>query len=250
MDHGNVALLWTSLPDGTIEYLCPQWLAYHGLTMAGAVGTGWAALIHPDDRAGLLAKWETALQTGTTYETDARLRRHDGEYRWFRKRAEPQRNENGDIIRWSGANIAIPPPPQLGAVGKFGNVCVGERIAFVKELDYDPRALIRRAEGATVVDVIPDQGSVYEVSDQRLLELVKTHHRMTEACLANGHAHSAHDYVDTAVLLLELVEARQSLRGYRVAAQAQASRLAMAERDALATLNGKKSQGLPPLARQ
>jgi hypothetical protein len=229
MDHGNVPLLWTSLPDGTIEYLCPRWLAYCGLTMAD---TGWADVVHPDDRAGLQAKWEMALHTGTTYEADARLRRHDGEYRWFRNRADPQRNEKGDIVRWTGATIGIAPPTQREAVG---------------ELRRDERGTDERG---SLVDLIPDRRAVYEVSDKRLMELVKTHHRTTEVCLTNGHVYSALDHVDTAALLLELVEARRSLRGYRVAEEAEASRLAMAERDALATLNRNKRQRLPPLARQ
>jgi PAS domain S-box-containing protein len=218
MDHRNVPLLWTSLPDGTIEYLCPQWLAYCGLTMVRAVGTGWD-IVHPDDRADLQAKWETALQTGTTYEADARLRRHDGEYRWFRNRADPQRNENGDIIRWSGATIGIAPPTQC-------------------------------ENRASFVDLVPDRRAVLDVSDKRLMELVKTHHRTTEVCLADGHVYGALDYMDTAALLLELVEARQSLLGYRVAAEAEASRLAMAERDAMAMLGRNKRQRLPPMARQ
>jgi len=187
MDQGNRPLLWTSLPDPTIEYFYPERFTDSGLTVADAVVTDWLDIIHPDDRAGLIAKWKMALQTGTAYEADARLRRHDGECHLFRNRAEPQRNGKKHVTRWNGATISVAPPTQR--------------------------------EGA-----VPDQAGLYDVSDKRLLELVKTHHQMTRVCLSNGHAHSAHDFIDTAALLLELVEARQNLRDYRVAAKVDRSR--------------------------
>jgi PAS domain S-box-containing protein len=115
------ALIWSSPPDGTIEDLNPRWLAYFDLPMEDAVGDGWTAIIHPDERAELLAKWDTAVRTGTPYEATARLRRYDGEYHWFIARANRARDGRGHIIRWSGTCIEAGEPQEGQPMVKVQN---------------------------------------------------------------------------------------------------------------------------------
>ena len=57
-------------------------------------------LIHPDDRAGVVQAIEHCLRTGEDSDIEYRLKRFDGVYRWFNSRGRPQRNDNGDIVRW------------------------------------------------------------------------------------------------------------------------------------------------------
>jgi PAS domain S-box-containing protein len=98
-------LVWSTLPDGTIEYHTPHYLAYFDLpaNVLEAQGKeGWTVIVHPDDLPVLRKKWETARNTGTLYEARARMRCYDGEYRWFLNRATPVRDEKGNVIRWSG----------------------------------------------------------------------------------------------------------------------------------------------------
>jgi PAS domain S-box-containing protein len=64
-------------------------------------------MFHPDDLAAYVAKWRVAVTTGTPFESEGRLRRFDGEYRWFLVRAEPLRDERGVIVKWYGTNIDI-----------------------------------------------------------------------------------------------------------------------------------------------
>ena len=65
------------------------------------------AAVHPDDVTGLAAKWQAILASGQPGETEARLRRFDGTYRWFLFRANPLRDELGNIIKWYGTNTEI-----------------------------------------------------------------------------------------------------------------------------------------------
>ena len=61
-------------------------------------------MIHPDDRDGLVAAWQDAVRTGAPFAYEARMRRTDGTWRWFAKRALPLRNEAGAILQWFGTS--------------------------------------------------------------------------------------------------------------------------------------------------
>ena len=94
---------WTTRPDGYCDFLNQGWLDYTGMTAEQAQGWGWAEAIHPDDRKKLVQEWQSCLASGTQVDTEARIRRSfDGSYRWFLIRANPLRDESGNIIRWYG----------------------------------------------------------------------------------------------------------------------------------------------------
>ena len=101
------AIIWFGDPDGGLSYLNDRWYAYTGQTSEQALPRGWAEVIHPNDLAGLLLAWEEARALGTIYDTEARLKRRDGAYRWFLIRAEPMRDGNGTIVGWLGSNSDI-----------------------------------------------------------------------------------------------------------------------------------------------
>jgi PAS domain S-box-containing protein len=100
-------LAWSTLPDGYVEFLNQRWLDFTGLSAEQAGGFGWSAAVHPDDVHGLVEYWQTALACGTGVDVEARLRRFDGQYRWFLFRADPLRDEAGAIVKWYGTNTDI-----------------------------------------------------------------------------------------------------------------------------------------------
>ena len=100
-------LAWCHLPDGPNEFLNKRWHDYTGLSPEQAHGWGWKVAIHPDDLPTLLTTWEELLRTGQSGELEARLRRHDGLYRWFLFRVDPLYDEAGHIVRWYGTNTDI-----------------------------------------------------------------------------------------------------------------------------------------------
>lgn len=101
------ALAWSARPDGYCDFLNQRWLDYAGMTAQQAQGWGWASAIHPEDRKGLVEFWQSALTAGMPVETEGRMRRFDGSYRWFLFRAGPVRDAAGNIVKWYGSNIDI-----------------------------------------------------------------------------------------------------------------------------------------------
>ncbi|MEQ1507997.1 MAG: PAS domain-containing protein, partial [Myxococcota bacterium] len=83
----------------------PQWVAYTGA--ATGLGDRWLEHVHPDDVGATRAGWARAIDTGETLDVEARIRRHDGAFRWFKIRARPTRDEHGRINRWFGSNTDI-----------------------------------------------------------------------------------------------------------------------------------------------
>jgi PAS domain S-box-containing protein len=100
-------IIWEGHPDGSLTYLNEFWYRYTGQTPEEALPTGWAKVIHLDDLAGLETAWAHSRRHGTQYDTEARLRRHDGVYHWFLIRAVPLRDDHGQITGWLGNDIDI-----------------------------------------------------------------------------------------------------------------------------------------------
>jgi PAS domain S-box-containing protein len=100
-------LVWTALPDGHVDFLNQRWCEYTGLSVAEARGEGWQNAIHPDDLPELLNRWRSILTSNALGEMEARLRRFDGEYRWFLFRTRPLTDASGQVTKWCGLNIDI-----------------------------------------------------------------------------------------------------------------------------------------------
>ena len=100
-------LAWCNLPDGPNEFLNQRWHAYTGLSPEESHGWGWQVAFHPEDLPTLMKTWQHLLISGESGEIEARLRRHDGAYRWFMIRVEPLRDDEGKIVRWYGTSTDI-----------------------------------------------------------------------------------------------------------------------------------------------
>jgi PAS domain S-box-containing protein len=100
-------LAWSARPDGSAEFFNQHYLDFICLSAEQASGWGWTAAVHPEDMNSLAAVWQRILASEAPGETEARLRRYDGEYRWFLLRVNPFRDESGAIVKWHGVNIDI-----------------------------------------------------------------------------------------------------------------------------------------------
>jgi PAS domain S-box-containing protein len=101
------ALAWSARPDGSAEFFNQHYLDFIGLSAEQASGWGWTAAVHPKDLSGLAATWQRIMASEAAGEAEARLRRHDGDYRWFLFRTHPLRSETGAVIKWYGVNTDI-----------------------------------------------------------------------------------------------------------------------------------------------
>jgi PAS domain S-box-containing protein len=98
---------WTTRPDGYCDFLNQVWLDHAGMTAEQAQGWGWAQAIHPNDRTKLVEEWQLCLASGTPVDTEARIRRFDGSYRWFLIRGNPLKDQEGNILKWYGTCVDI-----------------------------------------------------------------------------------------------------------------------------------------------
>ena len=96
-------IVWTSRPDGWIDYYNHRWFAYTGLTQEQTQGGGWESVVHPDDLHTCIQAWRRAIQSGDDYQVECRFKRSgDGAYRWHLGRALPRRDEQGQVLKWFG----------------------------------------------------------------------------------------------------------------------------------------------------
>jgi PAS domain S-box-containing protein len=155
-------LVWRAGPEGIPDFLNQPALDYTGLS-SDQTETGWPRAFHPDDKKGMLQKWSAIRESGMRGGLEARLRRFDGEYRWFLFQAEPLRDEAGIIVKWYGSSTDIEDrkrteeelrrseaklaeAQRVSQTGSFvWNITTGERFGskeFFRILGYDePRSV-------------------------------------------------------------------------------------------------------------
>jgi formate hydrogenlyase transcriptional activator len=95
-------------PDGTYLYVNKSMLDYGGLSIEEMMEPdARARAFHPEDVERLRVERQQALVRGIPFENEQRIRRKDGEYRWFYIRYSPHRNEQGQIVRWYATGTDI-----------------------------------------------------------------------------------------------------------------------------------------------
>ena len=99
--------VWVTDAGGRKTYCNQRYLDYTGIATCELMDMKWQTCVHPDDREAAADAWKTALETQTQYVQEYRLRRHDGEYRYFIARGLPVRNEAGAVDRWLGSTTDV-----------------------------------------------------------------------------------------------------------------------------------------------
>jgi PAS domain S-box-containing protein len=99
--------VFTAIPDtGQITWVNARMLRYRGVTAEEFLQAPWDA-IHPEEREDYLRQWREATRKGEPFSYQMRVRRFDGDYRWFMVRAVPLRDQRGIIVHWFGTNMDI-----------------------------------------------------------------------------------------------------------------------------------------------
>jgi formate hydrogenlyase transcriptional activator len=100
-------LILRANPDGSFDFINQHWLEFTGLKAEQVLGWGWRAALHPKDIRRVVTNWRAGLAAGEPFEDEARIRRVDGQYRWFLIRNVPLRDEQGRIVQWYGTGHDI-----------------------------------------------------------------------------------------------------------------------------------------------
>jgi PAS domain S-box-containing protein len=93
-------IVWWADPEGNVYQPIPSWQAFTGRTFDETKGAGWIGSIHPDDASNAVRVWTEAVKERSLHETEYRIRRHDGQYRWFIVRAVPILSVDGKVREW------------------------------------------------------------------------------------------------------------------------------------------------------
>ena len=101
------AHVWSTAPDGSVDFINQRWLESTGLSVEDGLGWNWGSAVHPDDLTRFVDAWHAAVAAGEPMESEARLRQADGNYRWWLIRNVPLRDELGNIVKWYGTSIDI-----------------------------------------------------------------------------------------------------------------------------------------------
>ena len=170
-------LVWTSQPDGAVDFFNTRWTDFTGRPLADTLGWGWVADLHPDDVAPTTARWEAARQQGTSYQAEYRLRRPDGSYRWHLATGVPRLAPDGQIEMWVGCNTDI--HEQKLMVAEL--LEAGEQQAAISDQAYEQyqRAQQQRqilldlfADAPVIITVVRGPEHRYEFANARFRELV------------------------------------------------------------------------------
>ncbi len=100
-------LCWMAGPDGAITWYNQRWYEYTGTTPEEMMGWGWTKVHDPDVLPRVVAEYRESIATGRSFEMVFPLRGTDGEFRPFLTRAQPVKNDAGEILRWLGTNTDV-----------------------------------------------------------------------------------------------------------------------------------------------
>jgi PAS domain S-box-containing protein len=98
---------WSTDANGKAVEYNPAWRVFTGQSEEEMKGMGWTRVLHPDDVEHTLQAWNKAVKKRSAYETEYRVRRHDGVYRHLLARSIPLFKEDGSIREWIGTCIDI-----------------------------------------------------------------------------------------------------------------------------------------------
>ena len=106
--NAMAALVWTARADGSgVDFVNKRLVDYTGLSTAQVLGWGWTDAVHPIDRSRVITCMESILASGTPQDTEMRLRRFDGTYRWFLFEGSPLHDVSGAVVGWCGVNVDV-----------------------------------------------------------------------------------------------------------------------------------------------
>lgn len=184
-------IVWMMQADGSYTYFNQKWLTYTGLSPADSLQNGWVQAIHPDDRAHIARLSEQALANSQTCESECRLRRVDGNYRWMLGRAVPQCDEAGLVTHWLGTFTDIDDLKQTTQLleKNLSMVRIAGKVAHLGgwTIDLPERTLTWSDENCVIHDVLPgytptlEEGINYFLPEHRA-EVI----RHVQACAEHG----------------------------------------------------------------
>src|SRR5882672_6070721 len=245
-------LVWAAMPDGSCDYFSAQWTEHTGVSEPDLLGWRWLETLHPDDREPTRKFWLESVAEHHPYDIEYRVRRRDGEYRWFKTRGVPVRDSNGTIIKWFGTGTDITElretqealrqaNARIDLAVRGSNIGIWEcdmpdgrienshltLVNFWESLGYDSRTAPVDFPSLVAITMHPDdQGRAgreiqeFLVSDRRMLETeVRARHKdgsdrwhLTRGVAVRDPTGKAVRFIGTSADITDLKRAEEALR--------------------------------------
>ena len=121
--------VWTADKDGALNWLNDRTYEFTGYSEGELFGSDWTRVVHPEDLEAAMKSWAEAIHDGMAYETEFRIRKADGSYRWHIVRASPLRTGEGTLTGWVGTNTDIEDRKSIEAEIAKVNATLEARVA-------------------------------------------------------------------------------------------------------------------------
>jgi PAS domain S-box-containing protein len=217
-------LVLTCDAAGDCDFLSKQWYDYTGLAYDSSHGLAWLDAVHPDDREGVRHSWLKAVASqASDYRQEMRIRRHDGQYRWFDARAVAMRDAEHNVNKWFGTLTDI--HAQREAIDERERLLAAEQAArhtaeqanrakdrFLAMLSHELRTpLTPVLAGARLLEMIPDLPDEARSSVRMIRRNVELEARLIDDLLdltrvANGKLRLSLETVDVHDVLDSVLE--------------------------------------------
>ncbi|MEG5032303.1 PAS domain S-box protein [Microcoleus sp. AT3-D2] len=144
-------IIWICNADGEMAIEQPTWSAFTGQTFDDYKGRGGSNAIHPDDRSSIATAWLTAVANRSFYESEFRMRRYDGEYRYMSCRGVPILNGDGSIREWVGAITDITDRKQAEEALREQQAALREQQAALRDRNFLLNSILESTPDIIVV---------------------------------------------------------------------------------------------------
>ena len=100
-------LVWVANKVGEVLYYNDRVAEFSGAYKTADGNWSWVGMVHKEDLKKTEQHWRRAVENGTIYQIEHRIRMKDDSYRWFLSRAIPQKDDEGNIVKWFGTATDI-----------------------------------------------------------------------------------------------------------------------------------------------
>jgi PAS domain S-box-containing protein len=144
------AMAWIVGPDGAVQFRNRRWVEYTGLPQWEKTGEVGTIAVHSEDRDRIVRRLNASFASGEPFEEEMRIRRTDGEYRWFLGRAVPLRDKRGKVVKWYG--VATDIQDRKRAEQLQADLAHTNRVSMLGELAASISHELKQPIAATVMD--------------------------------------------------------------------------------------------------